>query len=202
MCRSTGLILTVLTMTILLSTGLSAQNLLVNPDFDSDLVDWEGPGVWDPADAFGSPSSGSATWINDYAAGGSTIVRQCVDLASGVEGFDFAAHVFIPSGQPGEGYTYLTVAFYSDTVCDTFLTAVGSSNFSGFDNWGPLGFTDWTPDGAGSARISVANQKTEPGDFQTFCDAIFFGPNPEMLFADGFETMDASEWGSVAGGAV
>ena len=88
MHRSRLVSVAIVVMTAVSSTGVFAQNLLVNPDFDTDLAGWDGPAVWDPADAFGSPSSGSATWINDYAGGGSTIVRQCVALEPWIEGSD------------------------------------------------------------------------------------------------------------------
>lgn len=202
MHRSKLVLFATISVTFLLTVSASAQNLLVNPDFDTDLAGWEGPGVWDAADAFGSPSSGSATWINDYAAGGSTIVRQCVELTPLIKGYDLAAYVFIPSGQPGGGYTNLAVAFYSDTGCNTYFTGAGTQNFSEFDSWTLLDLTGWTPSGAGSARITVVNQKSSSGDFQTYCDAFFFAANPDMLFADGFETMDTSEWSADAGGAV
>ena len=187
---------------VLTAAGASAQNMLANPDFDTDLAGWDGPAVWDPLDAFGSPSSGSATWINDYAAGGSTIVRQCVNFASWIEGFELSAQVFIPSGQPGAGYTYLTAAFFFDSDCGTYLTGLGSQSFSDFDNWALVNLTGWTPVGAASVQIAIANQKTAPGDFQTYGDAIYFAGNPEMVFADGFESMDTSEWSAGAGGAL
>ncbi len=200
MRRSISTFVLVFAVTVFLAPGVSAQNLLVNPDFDTDLAGWDGPGVWDPADAFGSPSSGSATWINDYTAGGSTFVRQCVELSPWIEGFDVAAHVFIPSGQPGSGYTYITVAFYSDPTCDTYIFAFGSQNAVAFDVWMLLNFTDWTPNGAAGARIAVTNQKTAPGDFQTFADSVYFAQNPEMVFGDGFESGDLAAWNVVAAG--
>lgn len=200
MRRSISTFVMVLPVTVFLATGVSAQNLLINPDFDTDLAGWEGPAVWDPADAFGSPSSGSATWINNFTAGGSSFVRQCVELSPWIEGYDVAAHVFIPSAQPGSGYTYITVAFYSDATCDTFIVGFGSQSAVAFDVWTPLNFTGWTPNGAAGAKIAVTNQKTAPGDFQTFADSVYFARNPEMVFGDGFESGDTSGWSAVSGG--
>jgi len=120
-----------------------------------------------------------------------------VALDPWIEGYDVAAHVFIPSGQPGSGYTHVTVAFYSDTDCSAYLTAASSGNFSGLDNWELIDFTGWTPDGAASARIAVANQKTASGDFQTYADALHFARNPEMIFADGFESGGLTAWSVV-----
>ncbi len=200
MCRSRVVFIATVSIMFLLSVGASGQNLLVNSDFDTDLTGWDGRAEWDPADAFGSPSSGSATWINDFTAGGAMIVRQCVELDPWIEGYDLAAQNFIPSGQPGGGHSYLAVNFYSDSECNTYTSSVYSSIFSAFDNWTLVNFTGWTPSGAVSAQVVVANQKTASGDFQTSCDAIYFARNPEMVFGDGFETTDTSGWSAVTGG--
>ena len=201
MRRSISSYVTVLAMTVFLAPGISAQNLLINPDFDTDLVGWEGPAVWDPADVFGLPSSGSATWVNT-TTGGSIVVGQCVELVPWIEGIDVAAYVYSPSVQPGSGHTTLNIVFYSDASCTHYLTGFGSPAFFGLDNWTELNINGWSPSGAASAKISVGNQKDAPGDFQTYCDAIYFGRNPEMLFGDGFETMDTTDWSAVIGGTV
>lgn len=76
---------------VFLPVSLSqAQNLLVNPDFDTDLSGWSGIGSWSPLDAWGSPASGSATWINTFPSGGATIVDQCVELEPFFEGYDLS----------------------------------------------------------------------------------------------------------------
>ena len=75
MRRSRVVVIATVSIMFLLPVGASGQNLLVNSDFDINLMGWDGPGEWDPEDAFGSPSSGSATWVNDYTAGGSTTGR-------------------------------------------------------------------------------------------------------------------------------
>jgi hypothetical protein len=80
--------------------------------------------------------------------------------------------------------------------CGVSFGAAGSGNYSGFDNWTFANVSGWTPTGAVSARVAVANQKTAAGDFQTSCDAVFFAGSPDMVFGDGFETGDPSEWDS------
>jgi len=197
MRRTSVVLLAALLLTVLFSPSASGQNLLVNPDFDTDLSGWSGPGVWDSPDAFGSPSSGSATWINTFVSGGALYVMQCVELTPWVEGYDLAGYGFVPSGQPGSGYTFLSVAFFSDAGCNTYLTGGSTAGSSVLDSWTLLERTGWTPIGAASAQIAAGNQKTAPGDFQVWGDAIFFGPNPDMIFHDGFETADLSQWSSV-----
>ena len=80
MHRSGILVLLGVSIVAMAATGASAQNLLVNPDFDTDVTTgWSGIGVWDPNDVFGSPTSGSATWINTWASGGAIYHTQCVE---------------------------------------------------------------------------------------------------------------------------
>lgn len=201
MHRSGFLVLLGVAVFALVATGASAQNMLVNPDFDTDVTTgWSGIGVWDPMDAFGSPTSGSVTWINTWASGGAIYHTQCVELGQDFEAYDLGGYAFIPSGQPGAGYTHIHVAFYSDSGCVTQISGWATPDFSGLDNWQSLARTDWAPNGVVSARIGLFNQKTSAGDFQTFHDLIYFGRSAEMLFADGFQSGDTFQWGSAVGG--
>jgi hypothetical protein len=200
MRRSAVAFLVASVFVVLASSGASAQNLLVNPDFDTDVLGWSGLGIWDPLDAFGSPTSGSATWTNTWAAGGALYLVQCVELGPDFEAYDLGGYALIPSGQAGEGYTHLNVSFYSDAGCGTHISGWSTANYSGLDIWQWLTLTDWAPNGVVSARVGFLNQKTATGDFQTLHDAMFFGPNPTMIFGDGFQSSDTSEWSAVAGG--
>lgn len=189
-------------ITVLSSTGAFAQNLLVNPDFDTGVVDWSGfLGVWDSRDVIGSLTSGSATWTNTWVAGGAIYLWQCVELGPDFEAYDLAGYAFIPSGQPGAGSTNINLVFYSDSGCGTVITGFGTANYSGLDHWQLLTRTDWAPNGVVSARVGLINQKTSGGDFQVLHDAIYFGRSPDLLFADGFESSDTSEWSAVVGGS-
>jgi hypothetical protein len=201
MHRSGILVLSCVAMVALAATGASAQNMLVNPDFDTDVTTgWSGFGVWDPMDVFGSPTSGSATWINTWASGGAIYHTQCVEVGPDFEAYDLAGYALIPSGQPGTGYTHIHVAFYSDSGCVTQITGWATADMSTLDSWQYLNLTDWAPIGVVSARVGLVNQKTSAGDFQVLHDSIHFGRSPEMLFADGFQSSDTSEWSNVVGG--
>ena len=90
MRRSGIAFLVAFVIVVLASSGASAQNLLVNPDFDTDISGWSGVGVWNPLDAFGSPTSGSATWINTQVGGGANYLEQCVELVPIFEGYDLS----------------------------------------------------------------------------------------------------------------
>ncbi len=197
MCRTRIAFVIMSVVAVMFPTGALAQNLLANPDFDIDVSGWSGLGWWDPMDIDDSAASGSGTWINDWAAGGSLYLLQCAEIPVSVRSFDLIGYVFIPSGQAGQGESMLNLVFYSDAECSDLIYGVGTSTVTGFDTWHPMRLTGWIPPNALSARVGLQNQKTAPGDYQVFHDAIFFGPNPEMIFADGFETTDTSGWSAV-----
>ena len=91
------------------------------------------------------------------------------------------------------------MAFFSQPGCVDYLAGFSTQSPATFDSWELLSFTGWTPTGAVSALIVLANNKTGAGDFQTFHDCAYFGPNPTMIFEDGFESIDTSQWGSTVG---
>ena len=128
MRRSISSFVVVLAVTVFLATGASAQNLLVNPDFDTDVIPgWDGLGVWDPMDAFGSPSSGSATWTNTFTSGGAAYLQQCIEVPVFFEGFDLSGFSLVPSGQASTGESYPLCSFLQRSelrrLHDNFLDA-------------------------------------------------------------------------------
>ena len=136
MHRSGILVLSCVAIVALVATGASAQNMLVNPDFDTNVTTgWSGIGVWDPMDVFGSPTSGSATWINTWASGGAIYHTQCVEVGPDFEAYDLAGYALIPSGQPGTGHTHIHVAFYSDSGCVTQISGWATVDTSALDSW-------------------------------------------------------------------
>ena len=83
----------------------AAQNLLINPHFDTGLTGWQvlGPGSWDGTlDADGSPSSGSAKGVITQLGGVDAIVTQCVPLDIGTT-YHFGGKIFIPGGNTASG---------------------------------------------------------------------------------------------------
>jgi hypothetical protein len=90
MASRLSVVISITTLAVCLPVTMSAQNLVVNPDFDTDLTGWSGIGVWDPLDAFGSPTSGSATWVNTQVGGGAIYLDQCVELTPFFEGYDLS----------------------------------------------------------------------------------------------------------------
>lgn len=201
MVRSEVVVGVVFVMAVFLPTGASAQNMLINPDFDTDVTTgWSGLGVWDPMDAFGSPTSGSAMWINDFTGGGAHYLNQCIEIPGFTGGFDLSGWTYVPSGQASTGQSYLLAVFFSDPGCADPISVFQTSNFAGFDAWVRLMLIGWSPPESSSVEISLVNTKDQPGDYQVFHDAVFFGPNPDMVFGDGFETGDTSQWTSAVAG--
>lgn len=185
---------------VLSPTSAAAQNLVINPDFDVDVTTgWAGLGVWDLKDVNGSVASGSATWINNFTAGGAHYLVQCIETPAFFEGFDLSGWTWVASGQAATGESYLNALFYSDPGCAGFISSAVTPGFSGFDSWVHLALSGWSPPGFASVQIGVVNSKTQAGDFQVFHDAIYFSPNPDMIFGDGFETTDTSGWSAVSG---
>jgi hypothetical protein len=95
---------------------LVAQNLLINPDFDTGLDGWLviGPASWDPTlDAGGNPRSGSAKAVFDspMVTGVDGVIGQCVPLTVGAT-YHLGGKIFIPAGNTASGGAfYLMVPF-------------------------------------------------------------------------------------------
>lgn len=189
-------------LAFLFPVGTAAQNLVVNPGFDVDTSGWTGIGVWDPLDLVGSASSGSASWNNPNAStSGALYVTQCIEVSGVFEGYYFGSWSFIPSGQVGTGIAGLSVTFYSDPACLDYIEGAGGSQTADLDAWRHLSIEGWVPTGAGSAKIGALNQKYGAGDFQVHHDSVHFGRHTIMVFGDGFESADVSDWSSATVGA-
>jgi hypothetical protein len=100
-----------------------AQNLVVNPEFDTNVAFWTVPFpgatiVWNPLDWNGNPSSGSALVTNEtaFANGLAGAVSTC--LVVPVTGsYEYGAHIRIPSGQTTTGQAFVARAFYGFPGC-------------------------------------------------------------------------------------
>lgn len=106
-------------------TAASAQNLLVNPNFDTSLAGWQTPFVpgatasWDGTrDADGSPTSGSAkgVWSGPTVTGLVPVVSQCVEVTPGAT-YIHGGKIFIPSGQPTSGSAFFLATVFSTHGC-------------------------------------------------------------------------------------
>ena len=179
-----------------------AQNLVFNPNFDTDMSGWTSPGVWDTLDVDGSSASGSATYLNTSAGmAGFLFVRQCITIDPGTVGYDLSAWTLVPSGQPATGYAQVGVAWYTDTQCADYLDFAELPPPSTLDAWVESSGSVYRPFTAQSVRISATNQKFGPGNFQVWADAFTLEANTSsIVFGDGFETGNPAAWSSVVPG--
>jgi hypothetical protein len=140
----------VTTTVVLLAAGLSAaasaQNLFVNPGFDTGLSGWQ-PGTlpgetvsWDPTlDAGGSASSGSAKAAFAFNEGGGfqAVVSQCVEVTPGAS-YVLSGKAFIHGGQTGTAIATLGVLGYIEPNCSGPLPPGNfrtTSEVSALDAW-------------------------------------------------------------------
>lgn len=202
MTRSMYILQTVL---ILMLTAVAppaiAQNLIVNPNFDTDTMGWDGPGLHDTKDVDSSPTSGSSTYvITSAGTAGSIFARQCITLDQADVGYDASAWTFVASGQSATGYAKLGFYWYTDPLCTSFLSGQSFPQSSVLDSWERSAGQVFKPHMAQSVAVSAVNQKFGPGDFQVFFDAVTFEPNHDMIFRGSFESGSAAEWTAVAQG--
>jgi len=184
------------------STVVSAQNMVSNGDFDTDVGGWTSYHcllAWDPADSQQSAFSGSAWTSNNNDAEPTTAIFACVDGVVGGQSYDLGGRVWIPSGQPSTGSAKLGLFWYDGTACTGALTVGGQTPYTGLpDGWVFLAhFGQVAPPGTQSAQITAYNIKTSPGTgpFVVHHDGIMFGIFGG-IFADGFEGGDTMVWSS------
>jgi len=159
----------------------SAQNLLTNGAFNSDLSGWsvqDNENVatrWDSQDAGGSPNSGSVSVTNQGEPSG--VLRsgatQCVNLVPGGR-YRFRGDVLIPSGQSEAGWTDISLFFFSAENCNNgFITGTGvRADQRG--SWQQASMDMNVPTDARSVRVGLGVNKQEAGGaLQAFFDRIF-----------------------------
>ena len=183
--------------TALLLVTLSAagtENLVVNPEFDTDLDGWSPyGGTWSPEDWQASPTSGSAT--RTLATGGASvpIADQCVDLA-GAPAFEYtlSAQVYMPSGQTGTGSAHLSVGWFSSPGCITQIGGDDSPQVSTTGDWLETVGRYQPPTGAVSLHLGVYLWTQTSGGFQAYTDHVVLISSG--IFTDGFESGDLGAW--------
>lgn len=179
----------------------AAQNLVVNPGFDSTTVPWTGPGVWDSMDVAGSPSSGSATYTNTSAgSAGFAFIQQCITVDPLIVGYRISAWTYVASGQTAPGYARIDAVWFTDPACTDYLEYDEIYPAGQLDVWEEAGGVVFRPYTAQSVKIQGINQKTAAGDFQVFVDQFSMVDHPSPIFGDSFETGTVGAWSSVAPG--
>ena len=168
-----------------------SQNLVGNPDFDTDLMDWAPSGwpgsvTWNAADFVGSPSSGSAELTASHPlAGGLQYLGRCVAVSGGAS-YDLGARFFIPSGQAIAGTANLQVQWHTDATCTAFFSNQSFGAVTTLDAWRHSGATGVVAPASAQGVIVFLNiTKTDAGgSFVARGDGVYLriaGSAPNLL---------------------
>lgn len=188
----------------LFASSAAAQNMVVNGDFDTDVLGWTTFGTpfdWNSADWLGAPVSGSGLLTNEVDGTMHAGIVACVDGVVGGQSYDLGGMIMIPSGQAGSGGAGYGLYWREGAGCS------GSQSVGGYspyivesDVWVHL--TLWglvAPAGTQSAEVMLLNNKTSAGTdpYLSYHDGVYFGLFGGV-FADGFETGSTYEWSATA----
>ncbi len=166
-------------LAVLVWLGASAaqgQNLLPNPDFDTDLGGWTVNngmawlGVGWPTGVF-TPGAARAQVTSPGAS-----VSACVTVAPSAS-YLLSYYAFIPTGQTASGQVYPSFSRYSDESCTDNLGAVGLNGITTPGSSWQLWSTRLTTDAqTRSLRIFfIVVKELGTGSFEGRVDGVYFG---------------------------
>jgi hypothetical protein len=179
---------------LFLSFDVSAQSILLNSQFNTNLDNWDLGGlvepVWDSLDADDNPGSGSALIRNTWPDGFSdeAVLSQC--LFDGKGSYDNSVSVYIPSGQARTGSVVIRYYYYalSNDCTGDFQASGGALKATPFDQWVHLAGLRINAliSPGGSIQYVIAIRKTEAGgEFKAWVDKAYL--LREVPFKDSFE---------------
>jgi predicted enzyme related to lactoylglutathione lyase len=171
----------------------AAQNLLVNPTFDTNLSSWtigtdSVTVTWDGTrDGDGSTTSGSArtVWAASTVTGNYEAFTQCVNVNQSVN-YRFGGKAFIPSGQALAGQAYFLAVPFNQSNCQGApppSAAVSTPSVTALDQWTETLGTI-TPIG-GSILIGAYLAVPAGGTFTINYDDLLLEPVTAGCIADG-----------------
>jgi hypothetical protein len=116
-----------------------AQNLITNPNFDTDISSWlyTGTSAFSTQDAEGSPASGSVAITNNYPSafvGQAIYSSPCVAVTPG-DHYSYGGKFLLPTGQESDAYAETAMELYSDGGCTTILNGEASPSVGPKDSW-------------------------------------------------------------------
>ena len=170
-----SLILSLLSCLAVAGAPAGAQNLFVNPGFDSGLAGWLFfNGVeWSTVDAANAPASGSARLTNVAPADNPPALIQCVPVSPG-ETYEYGARVRIPPGQAHTGDVLVYGYWYPSFPCGPPLADAAGATASTIGSWVVVDATATAPAGAGALAVYVSTVKHgDGGAFATQVDDAF-----------------------------
>jgi hypothetical protein len=148
-----------------ISTSASAQNLVANPGFDSDLSGWSvilGDGSWSPLDCCGNPASGSASiTAGPGPSSGSTLVSDCIGVTPG-SSYDLVVQAETLAVPPDflNGSGIATVTWYDNGIpCSDILAGdAGGLFIEAGTGWRSFGKTFVAPATSVAAKVTLVVQ--------------------------------------------
>lgn len=173
-----------------------AQNLLLNPGFDSNLADWdlfEAFGVtaaWNAADEDAAPGSGSLRG-NLPASGTFRIpiyASQCVAVQGGTS-YRFGGSVLLPAAtSPDNAYATVFANLYAEAACSGNSSAhLAAPNVTLRDTWVRTQDTLVAAATDRSLRIHLRVFAPAGTELSSNFDNVFVEALADALFSDGFE---------------
>ena len=186
---------------LLCTHQLAAQNLVVNPDFDTDVDGWipfyDIDFIWEPLDCQGDPSSGSGFAASTDAPTSNSGIIQCVEPIVAGDWYGLSAWLNISPSQAGEGSARLFVWWRDGAGCTgTQTTALATQFVASTAGWEQqTAIPEVAPAGTVSATLYLNITKSSPlgVDYYVSFDGIDFHP-AASIFSDGFEAGDTSRW--------
>ncbi len=182
-------------VTLSFPLAASAQNLLVNPTFDTDLNGWENrfmhiDAFWDMEDADGDPGSGSVNLVKGDDGGAVIIVFQCVPVEPDIVysfGGDFK--LFTTDATAYQA-TFLLYPKSSSDCAGSPVGASASANVKMSGSWITTSSTINTPATAQTIDFRVIAENGSNEFVHIAADNIWLIPNDiflNMVFEDSFE---------------
>ncbi len=159
----------------------AGQNLVVNPNFDSDVAGWE---VLLSSDydvtwtgAMGANAPGAAQLdVHAEAAQNKLIFRQCVPVAPSTA-YNVSAQIRFPSGVAQVPTGVIQVHWFLDGACIVSDAVIQTNRtVNSPDIWQKVTTSRTSPAGAWSASVSTGLIMSAGGTSQLWFDDIYFGP--------------------------
>lgn len=177
------------------TTQVAAQNLVVNPEFDTDFSGWYTSGsTWSAEDWQASPSSGSVTNTNYYPHSTYLVAEQCIELTGPLATtYQLSAQIYLPSGQPTTGYGRLSWGWFASPACTGWVGGATARDVTAAGTWQARSVVSAPPPSAVSTRIGAYLWADAEGGFQAHVDHVALLPT---IFSDDLESGDTSSWSS------
>jgi uncharacterized repeat protein (TIGR01451 family) len=183
-----------------LSFTVAADQLVLNPNLDSDLSHWEeiAPGgeqvEHGSADVGDAPTSGSVH-LDNVGATGEAGIAQCVPVHS-TSWHRLGVELAVMNTAATPATPRLEIEWFPDDACQ--LPPLESKQlYTGPiepDLWNELAFVVLPPSGSSSAKIRLMVEAEDAESYEAYWDDVTFFADPTVIFADGFESGDDRAW--------